>query len=123
MGFPREEHWSGLPFPPPGDLPDPGIKPMSPELTGRFFIIEPPGKSPALVFKSTLCMLSLFSRVLLFVTPWTVAHQAPLSTGFSRQEYWSELLCPPPGDLPDPGIKLVSIGRILYHLSHQGSLK
>ena len=37
MGFPGEEHWSGLPFPPPGDLPDPGIKPISPELTGRFF--------------------------------------------------------------------------------------
>ena len=39
------------------------------------------------------------------MTPWTVAHQAPLSMGFSRQEYWSGLPCPPPGDLPDPGIK------------------
>ena len=39
------------------------------------------------------------------VTPWTVAHQAPLSMEFSRQEYWSGLPCPPPGDLPDPGIK------------------
>ena len=39
------------------------------------------------------------------VTPWTVAHQAPLPMGFSRQEYWSALPCPPPGDLPDPGIK------------------
>ena len=37
------------------------------------------------------------------VTPWTEACQAPLSMGFSRQECWSELLCPPPGDLPDPG--------------------
>ena len=36
--------------------------------------------------------------------PWTVAHQAPLSMGFSRQEYWSGLLCPPLGNLPDPGI-------------------
>ena len=43
--------------------------------------------------------------VQLFATPWTVAHQAPLSTRFSRQEYWSGLSCPPPGDLPDPGIK------------------
>ena len=43
------------------------------------------------------------------VTPWTVARQAPLSMGFSRQEYWSELLCPPPGDLPDPGIQPVSL--------------
>ena len=41
------------------------------------------------------------------VTPWTVAHQTPLSMGFSRQEYWSGLLCPPPGDLPDPGIESV----------------
>ena len=40
---------------------------------------------------------------------WTVAGQAPLSMGFSRQEYWSGLLCPPPGDLPYPGIKLSSL--------------
>ena len=39
------------------------------------------------------------------MTPWTVAHQAPLSMGFSRQEYWSGLPCPPPGDLPNPGIE------------------
>ena len=38
-------------------------------------------------------------------TPWTVAHQAPLSMGFSRQEYWSGWPCPPPGDLPDPGME------------------
>ena len=45
------------------------------------------------------------SRVPLFVTPWTVAYQAPLSMGFSRQEYWSGLPFPSPGDLPDPGIE------------------
>ena len=39
------------------------------------------------------------------VTPWTVAHQAPLSLGFFRQAYWSGLPCPPPGDLPDPGME------------------
>ena len=49
------------------------------------------------------------SRVQLFETPWTVAHQAPLSMGFFRQEYWSGLLCPPPGDLPDPGIETLSL--------------
>ena len=48
------------------------------------------------------------SHVRLFVTPWTVAHQAPLSMGFSREEYWSGLLCPSPGDLPNPGIKPTS---------------
>ena len=45
------------------------------------------------------------SRVLLFVTPWTVAYQAPPSMGFSRQECWSGLPFPSPGDLPDPGIE------------------
>ena len=43
------------------------------------------------------------------MTPWTVAHQAPLSMGFSRQEYWSGLPFPPPEDLPDPGIKPASL--------------
>ena len=46
-------------------------------------------------------MLSHFSRVRLFATPWTAARQAPLSMGFSRHEYWSGLPWPPPGDLPD----------------------
>ena len=48
------------------------------------------------------------SRVRLFATPWTVAHQAPLSMGFSRQEYWSGLPFPSPGYLPDPGIEPTS---------------
>ena len=45
MGFPRQEYWSGLPFPSLGDLPDPGIEPMSPALAGGFFTAEPVGKS------------------------------------------------------------------------------
>ena len=44
----------------------------------------------------------------LFATPWTIAHQAPLSMGLSRQEYWHGLPCPSPGDLPDPGTELTS---------------
>ena len=52
------------------------------------------------------CMLSHFSHAWLFAIPRTVAHKASLSMGFSRQEYWSALPCPPPGDLPDPGIEL-----------------
>ena len=59
------------------------------------------------------------SRVWLFATPWTVDHQAPLSLEFSRQEYWSALPFPAPGDLPDPGIEPSSVScigrRILYH--------
>ena len=49
-----------------------------------------------------------FSSVLLSVSPWTAARQAPLSVGFSRQGYWSGLPCPPPGDLPDPGMEPAS---------------
>ena len=51
-----------------------------------------------------MCVCSL-SCVRLFATPWTVALEAPLSMGFSRQEHWSDLPFPSSGDLPDPGIK------------------
>ena len=54
-------------------------------------------------------MLSCFSRIWLFVTLWAINHQVFLSMGFSRQEYQSGLLCPPPGDLPDPGIEPASL--------------
>ena len=54
------------------------------------------------------CMLSCFSRVQLFATLWAVAHQAPLSKGFSRQEHCSRLPCPPPAALPEPGIEPLS---------------
>ena len=66
------------------------------------------------------CVLSHLSRVPFCVTLWTVAHQAPLSIGLSRQGEWSGLPCPPPGDLPNPGVEpmshVSSIGRrVLYH--------
>ena len=48
MGFPTQEYWSGLPFPSPGDLPDPRVEPATPALAGRFFSTEPPGKSSIL---------------------------------------------------------------------------
>ena len=72
------------------------------------------------------CMLSHFSHTYLFATPWTAVCQAPLSMGFSRREYWVGLPCPPPGDLPDPGIKPTSLisllGRwVLYYWCHLGS--
>ena len=68
-----------------------------------------------------MCTCSIMSEVSdSFENLWTVASQAPLSMGFSKQEYWSGLPCPPTGDLPDPGIEHLShvsyIGRqILYH--------
>ena len=52
---------------------------------------------------------SCLSHVQLFVTPWTVAHQASLYMGFSKQEHWSGLPCPPPEYLPNPGIKPTSL--------------
>ena len=66
-------------------------------------------------------VVSRFSRVKLFATPWTVAHQVPLSMEFSRQEYWSGLPFPSPGDLPKPGTEqcLLHCRQILYHLSHR----
>ena len=72
------------------------------------------------------CVLSLQSRLTLCNT-WTIDHQAPLSLGFSRQEYWCGSPCPLSGDLPDPEIEpacLVSLalaGCFLYHWCHLGS--
>ena len=70
-------------------------------------------------------MCKLLSCVQLFVTPWTVACQAPLSMGFSQQAYWSGLPCPFPGDLPNPGIEPTSpvfpaLQANSLLLSHQG---
>ena len=61
------------------------------------------------VMRYRVCVLSLFSRVWLFETLWTVARQAPLSMGFFRQEHWNGFLCPPPGDLLDPEIEPTSL--------------
>ena len=79
-----------------------------------------------------VCKLSRLSYVRLFLTLWIVACQAPPSMGFSKQEYWNGLPCPPPGDLPDSGIKPTALQHfsrispalqvILYPLSHLGSL-
>ena len=82
-GILQAEYWSALPFP----------SPRGP--WGPFW------GQPA-------CMLSCFSRVRLFETLWTIAPQVPLSKRFSRKEYWSGFPCPPPGNLPNPGIEAVS---------------
>ena len=72
------------------------------------------------------CMLSHFNHVGLFATLWTIAHQAPLSIGLHRQEYWTELLFPSSGDLPDlriepesPAASPLQVDSLL--LSHRGS--
>ena len=98
MGFSRQEYWSGLPCPPPGDLPTLGIEPRSPALQEDSLLSEIPLLTVKVKVKS-------LSHVQLFATPWTVAYQASLSMGFSKQEYWSGLPFPSPGDLPNPGIE------------------
>ena len=69
-----------------------------------------------------MCVCCVLICVQLFVTPWTVIHQAPLSMEFSKQEYWSGLPWLPPGDVPNPGIKPTPPGApalagrfFLYH--------
>ena len=66
--------------------------------------------------------LHVWLRVSVMSDSWTVAHHAPLSMGFSRQEYWSGWPCPPLGDLPNPGMNpgVLHCRQILYLLSHQG---
>ena len=111
MEFSRQEYWSGLPCP-PLDLPNPGIKPSlpSPALAGEFFTTSTTCEAHIyyycylkniLILKGNIILCYIcnnqiscvcaqsFNCVLLFATPWTVARQAPLSMGFSRQECWS----------------------------------
>ena len=140
MGFPRQEYWSGLPLPSPGDLPGPGIKPRCPTLQADSLPTELWGKPlyrkfykmggafclsqkvfPQTIFSKVVstvilatssflasaCVRSLFSHLQLFATPWTVAHQVPLSMGFSRQEHWSGLPFPSPNDNIGPHKKPV----------------
>ena len=91
-------------------IPWPEIKPASPALEGRFLATGPSGRVPWIIFlinDHLLLLFLLFSHTVVLdsVTPWAVAHQTPLSMGFSRHEYWSGMPFPPPGDLPDPLIK------------------
>ena len=91
MGFSRQEYWSGLPFPSPGNLPDPGI-----DRVCHYFLVL------------CVCVCVCVQLLELCPTLWTIACQALLSMGFSRQEYWSGLPCSSPGDLLNPGFEPVS---------------
>ena len=110
LGVSGQEYWSRLPCPPPGNLSDPRINLHLLCLLHwqvSSLPLPPPGKSSSSC--PGVCVLSHFSPALPCTTLWTVARQAPLSMGFSRQEYWSGLPCPPPGNLPDPGIEPTSL--------------
>ena len=85
-GFSRQGYWSGLPFPPLGDLPDPGIKLASPALAGRFFTTEPPGKPR----EHCVLVVQSLSQVQLFTTPGTAARQASLS--FTVSQSWLKFM-------------------------------
>ena len=93
-------------------------------LTPTWVTLSP--TSSRVVLKLIVVVVLLLSCVWLFVTPWTVAHQAPLSKGFPRQEYWSGLPFPSPGDLPGLGLNLCLLYLLHWQadslpLSHQGS--
>ena len=95
LEFSRQEYWSELPFPPPGNLPDWGIEPTSLAFLHWQAVLYQLSHwaSPKWKLKSLSC-------VQLFATPWTIQ-----SMEFSRPEYWSGWPFPSPGDLPNPGIK------------------
>ena len=89
-------------------------------LVWRILRTEKPGRLQSMGSQSWTQSVQSLNPVRLFVTPWTVAHQASLFMGFSRQEYWSGLPWPPPGALPDPGTEPVSpvtppLRQVLYH--------
>ena len=91
MEFPRQEYWSGLPFPSPGDLPNPGIKPVSPELTDGFFPTEPPGKSKILDFVANQWGFSFHHLVTLECTAW--ARLGSMCRKDATRRQYSECRC------------------------------
>ena len=88
----------------------------------EFILVNATSFRKKLFIKYALPLCAELNRVRPFMTPWTVAHQAPLSTGFSGQEYWSGLPFPYPGDLTYPGIEpcLLHCRQVLYRLSYKG---
>ena len=102
MGFSRQDYWSGLPFPSPGDLPYPGIKPTSltsPALEGRFFTART-------TWEAQCISCSVISDS---ATPWTIARQAPLSMGILQARILEWVAMPSSRDLPSPGIEPMSL--------------
>ena len=119
MRFSRQEYWSGLPASPPGDPPDSGIEPKFPTSpAGRLFTAKPIREALSLYH---VCVR--YSVVSDSATPQTVALQAPVFMGFSRQDYWSGLPFPSPGDISNPGIKPRSLALQVDSLPSEPSGK
>ena len=110
MEFSSQEYWSGWPFPSPGDLPNPWIKPCLLHCRQIYKHCRQIHKHMCIY----VCVLSCFCCVWLCETLWIAPFQDPLSMIFPRQEYWSGLPWPPLGDLPDPGIKRMSLNVYLH---------
>ena len=125
LGFSRQEHWSGLPLPPPMHESESEVVQLCPTLSDPMDC-SPPGSSVHGTFQArvlewgAIAFSEMLSRVQLFVIPQTTTHQAPLSMELSRQEYWRGLSLASPGDLPNPGIKPFSYTgrRVLHPLSY-----
>ena len=113
----RQEHWSGLTCPPPGELPNPGIKPaslISLALAGGFFTTSAIWEAPCLL------LLRHCSRVRLCATPQTAAHRAPQSLGISRQDRWSGVPFPSPLAAEAQAVFLVGTKQLsCYPSTHQ----
>ena len=121
LGFSRQEYWGGFPCTPSGNLPDPGIKPMSLmslALVYRFFTTSTTGKLRTM----SVCVLVTQLCPTLW-DPWTVAHQAPLSMGFSGKNtgLGCHFLLQGIFSIKESNLDLLYCRQILYTLSHQGS--
>ena len=88
MGFPRQECWSGLPFPSPGALPDPRAKPTSSALAGRFFITAPPGNIGCIYYRSLLSLRWWNPQLFLLLSFWF----SVVALEFYREELWTSHL-------------------------------
>ena len=137
MEFSRQKYWSGLPCVPPGDLPTPGGPRDGTSLVST---APAPGKchpggtwEAHILRKAQSCLHRItrlflcsywkgtcqsLSHIQLFVTPWTVARQVHPCMGFSRRDYWSGLPCPPPRDLPHPGIEPSSLSLLHWQVGY-----
>ena len=100
MGFPRQEYWSGLPFPSPGDLPDPGIEPTSPASAGRFFTTALPGKD-SVQFSSVAQLCPTLCDSMDCSTPgFPVYHQLPALTQIQVHRVGDAIQASPPLSSP-----------------------
>ena len=124
MAFSRQEYWSGLPFPSPGDLPDPRIEPMSPALAGRIFTTEPPGKPHRL-----MCTAKIVSKSIEETLPASLQlHQLchPSHCGWAAQLRGAMRIGQKDGKIthpPPPHLQMLRLGTFFVAFGAQPSLR